>query len=124
MIAQEFPSDSTALATMLIGALGVGISVGSCATTTLKMWLHDRVQKKAGAIPDEQPADAAEEPTSGPSSAVDVAVQTDRPPAVSPAVLDSIWVSEFGEKYHRTPECRGLRSANMRISKTRCKMCG
>jgi hypothetical protein len=120
MIAQEFPSDSTALATMLIGALGVGISVGSCATTTLKTWLHDRVQKKAGAIPDEQPADAAEEPF-GTSSAVDVAVQTD---IVSHAALDSIWVSEWGEKFHRTPECRGLRSANMRISKTRCKMCG
>ncbi|CAE8707368.1 unnamed protein product [Polarella glacialis] len=82
------------------------------------------IRAKAGAIPDEQPADAAEEPTLGPSSAVDVAVQTDRPPAVSPAVLDSVWVSEFGEKYHRAPECRGLRSANMRISKTRCKMCG
>ncbi|CAE8676725.1 unnamed protein product [Polarella glacialis] len=67
-----------------------------------------RWQLVAGAIPDEQPADAADEPTSGASSAVDVAVQTDRPPAVSHAVLDSIWVSEFGEKYHRTPECRGL----------------
>ncbi|CAE8585656.1 unnamed protein product [Polarella glacialis] len=120
IIAQEFPSDSTALATMLVGALGVGISVGSCATTTLKTWLHERVQKKAGAIPDEQPADAAEQPF-GTSSAVDVAVQTD---IVSHAALDSIWVSEWGEKFHRTPECKGLRSANMRISKTRCKMCG
>ena len=104
MIAQEFPSDSTALATMLIGALGVGISVGSCATTTLKMWLQDRVQKKAGAtIAEEEPADIADVPISGEPSAVDVAVQTDRPPAVSHAVLDSIWVSEFGEKYQRTP---------------------
>ena len=110
---------------MLIGALGVGISVGSCATTTLKMWLQGRVQKKAGAaIFQEEPADIADEPTSGASSAVDVAVQTDSPQAVSHAVLDSIWVSEWGEKFHRTPECRGLRSANMRISKTRCKMCG
>ncbi|CAE8679188.1 unnamed protein product [Polarella glacialis] len=54
----------------------------------------------------------------GPSSAVDVAVQTDRPPAVSPAVLDSIWVSEFGEKYHRTPECRGTNAFNFNDSDT------
>ncbi|CAE8688748.1 unnamed protein product [Polarella glacialis] len=61
------------------------------------------LEDQAGAIPDEQPADAAEEPF-GTSSAVDVAVQTD---IVSHAALDSIWVSEWGEKFHRTPECRG-----------------
>ncbi|CAE8726132.1 unnamed protein product [Polarella glacialis] len=50
---------------------------------------EDRVQKKAGTIAEEEPADIADEPIPGLPSAVDVSVQTDSPPAVSYAVLDS-----------------------------------
>ncbi|CAE8631918.1 unnamed protein product [Polarella glacialis] len=46
MIADEPPSGSTALATMLVGALGIGVIVGACASSALELWLRNRVQEK------------------------------------------------------------------------------
>jgi hypothetical protein len=35
-----------------------------------------------------------------------------------------VWVSEHGERFHQSRQCRGLRNANRSLCKTRCRLCG
>ncbi|CAE8629693.1 unnamed protein product [Polarella glacialis] len=131
MIAQEPPSDSTALATMLVGALGVGVTAGACASSALKLWLRNRAQEKNGSACASSAANVAcasrTADAACASSTADAEAQTEKPwppPLPEPEDIPSIWISGAGERFHLRRDCRGLRSAHPRTCKTRCLICG
>ncbi|CAE8612319.1 unnamed protein product [Polarella glacialis] len=84
---------------------------------------------------DETAAGAAAEEASASSTAstarafctADARIQTDKPwppPLPEQEDCEAVWISEHSERFHLTPDCRGLRSARRRICKTRCTVCG